>query len=191
MKWYNLFIIVATLALVSVVFNYRSTHQQLTINFDMAITSDNEFTAGQLFYNTGNGYREEDSHIFPIRCDGTQQRYSLQVPYHRRQHLRFDPTNDSGEIRIANMSITTNKHITPIAVKIRNISAMQHIETIRYKKNTVVINTDKNSKDPSLLLLIDATKLFPREIVYYFFFWLRLTLTCFLFLFIVLQAHKA
>ena len=134
---YYIFIITGVIALVTTLLHYEKTHQQLTLTFDIAVLSDNEYTAVQLFYNTGNGYTENDSHIFPIRCNDVYQRHTLQLPYKYKQHLRFDPTNDYGKIRISNLTLTTDKNISPITVDIKNITPNQHIQSILHVLQSV------------------------------------------------------
>lgn len=187
---YYIFIIAGIIALVATLFHYQKTHQQLFITFHLAVLSDNEYTAVQLFYNAGNGYTENDSHIFPIRCNDVYQKHTLQIPYKYKQHLRFDPTNDYGKIRISNLTLTTTKNIFPVSINVKNIIPNQHIQSVQYSKDTVTINTDTNSTDPSLLLAVDATKLFPAEIKYFTLFWCKLFSIFSLALFTVTQLHR-
>ena len=64
---------------------------------------------GQLFFNTGYGFNERQSHKFAIAKSDSWEQFYIPVPFSEVLNVRFDPSSEAGEYILRNVRLTDFK----------------------------------------------------------------------------------
>jgi hypothetical protein len=62
---------------------------------------------GQVFFNTGRNYHENESHRFEIRPTSSFEKYRIPLPESTITSIRFDPLDNNGPFEIRSLTIET------------------------------------------------------------------------------------
>lgn len=84
----------------------------------------------QVYYDSGNGFREEDSNRVRIRASATAERVRLPLPTATLRALRFDPIDHAGNVRLRNAQIVGANGETRHRLNPADFSALQQIESL-------------------------------------------------------------
>lgn len=97
-----------------------------------------ESDIGQLFNNTGTGYRETESLYFPIDDSGDFKSYHLQLPGAKITSIRIDPLTQEGTFAVRSVTIKAmNYHIKLDGELLRDALAPLNQVELDYKDGLV------------------------------------------------------
>src|SRR5512144_1051217 len=86
-------------------------------------------TVGQVFFDTGHGFREEDSSRQP--ASGGLRRYDFAIPSGTVRTLRLDPGDRSGRYTIASAEIVRSGGSRVRRLDLRATSAVSQLEVVQ------------------------------------------------------------
>lgn len=113
----------------------------------------------QLFWDSSNGFSEEESSRKALQSQTTLQTVRFDLPSQLFSKLRLDPRDDSGWLDIRGIRVVDLVNHTKAVIPLDTLQPAQHIESIEGKDRAVRINTVSGVVDPILLFTSDAVKL--------------------------------
>lgn len=152
--FYLLFAFWAVFLLMIVQLNRTPENFEIEFEIDVIDSSSVKQPKGELYYDTGRGFNENQTIKFFYRMNdtGKPQRYKLPLPVRNIVKLRFDPLPDKGTIAINSLSFLGECPVCLDIAKLKNdLKPIHSIESIRLENNTLTIAS--NGPDPHLLLL--------------------------------------
>lgn len=117
--------------------------------FNITIQTDLSGVA-QLYYDTGNGFNENQSYSINIRPGKNQ--YSLPLYPNVYKKLRFDPTNRDGTISFSFATITDIFNNNFLTIPITSFVPNNQIEEISYSINEAKLKVRTGASDPIFLM---------------------------------------
>jgi len=122
--------------------------------------------SAQIFFDTGNGYNEEESYIFKLKDNSNIVTYSLPLPAKRLTSIRIDPMNSKGSFQIKSIKITNSMSEYEWSEKklYEELSPLNHVKVMGTNPN--LFNAEATGDDPSLQIknipVINKTPLIKR-----------------------------
>ena len=104
----------------------------------------------QIFFNTGQGFREQDSRRLKVTHRGFQK-YSFPLPV-PIESIRFDPINKSAILSIRNAGIENGMAEKLKLFPTQSFVAAKHINKMDVNEVVLTIHTEENANDPNLLI---------------------------------------
>ncbi len=113
----------------------RETHYELRVEISSSVSSQ-----AQLFYNIGQGYREQDSATQATRASlgGEFQQLAFPLPTTALYALRFDPLNSAGHLVVKNIEVRTRRG-TVFRFSPADLKAMNQIASVRTNDGKVEV----------------------------------------------------
>lgn len=143
--WLASFLALVTLALVYVSVAFPSTQHSIRVVLDAS-----EAGSLQIYFDNGDGLREDASAI--VSYAPGMNRLSLAAPDGLLKGLRFDPSPETGWIRIHAVSIEGPRVAHKVEVPLSAIYGQSEIRSIASDKPGVLLDIDDAAQDPFFFL---------------------------------------
>jgi len=105
----------------------------------------------QIFFDTGNGYNEQESYSAFVE-DGGFQQHVYPLPSKEIKSIRFDPVNISAVVKVRNARIE-NQHGHVIKTFLpEDFERIQQINKVEISNGILTIYVYKNANDPILII---------------------------------------
>jgi hypothetical protein len=136
-------------------------------------------TFAQIFYDTGNGWNENESVKLPIKKGDDFVILRFPLPNGKIHALRFDPINKEGYFSIKEIKIVDNDNKTMNDVELSKLHPLQHITHVKIENLIFQARTGENQKDPILLLPLTMLSVQRNQLVKVSFFGLIICVSTF------------
>lgn len=123
--------------------------------FEVNLRSSVNGTA-QLFYDIGQGIREEDSSRVVVRKSDTLQLYHFPLPAGRYRSFRFDPLDKEGKVLLSGAKIIDSAGVTIRELPAAQIIPLQQIQIFNLVGEAAHIETTSDANDPMLQIRFDT-----------------------------------
>src|SRR5947209_11988066 len=143
-------ILVAALLVLGAAISRRDTHYELRVEVSSSVNSQ-----AQLFYDIGQGYREENSSTQAVAAssDGRFQQLAFPLPTQTIYALRFDPMNAAGRFAIRDIQIRSRRG-TVLRIRPSNVQPLNQIAQIQTEGNQVEVTTTAAANDAGLRFVL-------------------------------------
>ncbi len=139
-------ILLAALLATGAALSRRDTRYELRVQVSSSVSSQ-----AQLFYDIGQGYREENSSTQQLSAspDGRVQQLAFPLPTATIYSLRFDPLNTAGHFVIRDIEIRSRRGPV-LRLSPSNVQSLNQIAQIETRGNQVEGTTVAGANDPGL-----------------------------------------
>lgn len=127
----------------------------ITLNSSVAGTA-------QIFYDLGQGISEKDSSRIDIDNDPGYKEYRFPIPNEEIHHLRFDPLQSGGHVKIERIRIVDGLGNIFLSFDLKQLEPVHQIRKIVVSVNQVSIDIDDRADDPRINILLPAPLSFKR-----------------------------
>lgn len=103
-------------------------------------------TAGQLFFDTGSGYREQDSARVPISAG--ERRYEFTIPSTTIRGFRLDPGVIGGRYIIKSPEVLRSDGTVVATLSLASLPCLHQIAVIEHDVDRAVLDSPTGSNDP-------------------------------------------
>ncbi len=108
----------------------------------------------QVYFDSGNGFSEEESSSLPAKSDKLRV-YRLPLPGATIYNLRFDPIDRDGTVGIAGARIVDHSGRDVHDIGLSDFKAFNQIQSLRRTGNRLDAAVTPGGNDPQLLLVFD------------------------------------
>lgn len=143
-------ILLAALLVTGAAFSRRDTHYELRVQMSSSVSSQ-----AQVFYDIGQGYREENSSTQAVvaSANGHFQQLAFPLPTTTVYALRFDPLNAAGHFVIRDIEIRSRRG-TVLRISPANVQSLNQIAQIYTQGNQVYATTVAGANDPGVRVVL-------------------------------------
>ncbi|KUG21640.1 hypothetical protein ASZ90_008603 [hydrocarbon metagenome] len=111
----------------------------------------------QIFFDTGNGYNEQESYSVFVE-DGGFQQHVYPLPAKEIKSIRFDPINVSAVVKVKNFRIEDQQGRIIKTFLPQDFKRIQQINKVKINDGILTIYVDKNANDPILVIKKSSIK---------------------------------
>ena len=115
----------------------------------------------QLYYDSGDGFREDDSTTLPLDRSETPLPYRLDVPAGSYRSFRFDPIDRDGTVTIAAVRVVDRQGRVVRAVPASAFRPAHQIQSMRESGGRLEVVMAPGADDPQLMVELDPPILLP------------------------------
>jgi hypothetical protein len=130
--------------------------------FDVTLTSPIASTT-QLFWDSGGGFREDDSSRQPLKVEPKPVVYRYMMPIGRFQALRLDPADGPGTLTLSHAQIVDDRGRVVRTFRPDDFIAANQIARLTREGDTLVVETTPDARDPNLLLRLREPLVLPNS----------------------------
>lgn len=125
----------------------------LSLQVTMRISAESEQIA-QIFFDTGQGYSENESVAIGLTSDGAFHDYRFLLPRKTISHIRFDPLNGAGTVMIRDLKIIDGLGRIHERFSVSALTPLHQIQSMEYTGTAISIRTHSGAQDPQMDLAL-------------------------------------
>jgi hypothetical protein len=101
---------------------------------------------GQLFFDAGSGYREQDSTT--VQVSAKERRYEFAIPSTTIRGLRLDPGATGGRYIVRSPEVLRSDGNVVATLSLATLSCLNHIAVVELDAYHAVLDSPPTSNDP-------------------------------------------
>jgi hypothetical protein len=109
-------------------------------------------STAQMFYNTGNGFNEKDSHRVKVNGNSRFDNLEFPLPIEKGniKKIRFDPLRAEGKVVIKHILLVDRYDRLIQDVDLESVKARNQIQSLEIINGSLAVQTMEKAKDPIL-----------------------------------------